>query len=167
MPGESILKSAFLSISCLLFFSMKNPPSEKLSEAPGYETPPVSVVHMTTEILYYVNIHRRSMRLQPLQLSNVESTLAVQHSVNMASNKTPFGHRGLEQRAKIIEGQLGKISTVAENVASGSMSAKEVVDGWLNSPGHKRNIEGDFTLTGIGVAKNDKNVLYYTQIFSK
>jgi uncharacterized protein YkwD len=47
------------------------------------------------------------------------------------------------------------------------MSAKEVVEGWLNSPGHKRNIEGDFTLTGIGVAKNNKGIIYYTQIFTK
>jgi hypothetical protein len=35
----------------------------------------------------------------------------------------------------------------------GPMGAREVVDGWLHSPGHRRNIEGDFRLTGIGLAE--------------
>jgi uncharacterized protein YkwD len=47
------------------------------------------------------------------------------------------------------------------------MSAREVVDGWLKSPGHKRNIEGDFTLTGIGIASDKQGNIYFTQIFSR
>ena len=38
---------------------------------------------------------------------------------------------------------------------------------WLNSPGHRKNIEGDFTHIGIGVVKNDAGVYYFTQIFLK
>ena len=38
-----------------------------------------------------------------------------------------------------------EVSEVGENVAAGQMTAREVVDGWLNSPGHKKNIEGRFT----------------------
>jgi uncharacterized protein YkwD len=45
------------------------------------------------------------------------------------------------------------------------MGAREVVDGWLNSPGHRRNIEGDFRLTGIGIAKRSDGMVYFTQIF--
>jgi len=41
------------------------------------------------------------------------------------------------------------------------------VDGWLNSPGHKKNIEGNFTLTGIGYARDHKGNIYFTQIFSR
>jgi uncharacterized protein YkwD len=122
---------------------------------------------MTKDILYFINAHRRAIGLKNLQLNNVESSLALQHSINMASNRTPFGHKGLNERARIISHKVGAISMAAENVASGDMNAKEVVEGWLNSPGHKRNIETDFTLTGIGVAKNDKGVIYYTQIFTK
>lgn len=167
MSFVKMFKFALIATFCVLFFSFKNLPNPKPSEAIYDKASPIAIVNMTKEILYYVNIHRRSIGRQPLRLSDIESSLAVAHSVNMASNKTPFGHRGLDERAKSIERQIGKITTVAENVASGSMSANEVVDGWLQSPGHKRNIEGDFTLTGIGVAKNDKNVIYYTQIFSK
>jgi uncharacterized protein YkwD len=62
---------------------------------------------------------------------------------------------------------MGPITVVAENVASGQMSAREVVDGWLNSPGHRRNIEGNFKLTGIGLARGSRGMIYFTQIFTR
>jgi uncharacterized protein YkwD len=49
----------------------------------------------------------------------------------------------------------------------GPMSAREVVDGWLHSPGHRRNIESDFRLTGIGLATAGNGMIYFTQIFVK
>jgi uncharacterized protein YkwD len=119
------------------------------------------------DILYYVNLDRKSKGLKPLQLNKVESSLAEQHSRDMASGKVPFGHDGLNDRARAIQKQLGSVTAVGENVASGPMTAKEAVDGWLHSPGHKRNIEGDFTLTGIGWAKGQNGVIYFTQIFSR
>jgi len=119
------------------------------------------------DILRYVNEDRKSKGLKPLKLNDYESSIAAEHSHNMASGRVPFGHDGLTARAKKIRKQLGGINTVGENVASGQMTAKEVVEGWLNSPGHKRNIEGDFTLTGIGLAKDKKGMTYFTQIFTK
>ncbi len=166
MPFAKQLRFVLCTTICFSFFSFTNIESENAKHI-NNEAPGVSVINMTNAILYYVNLHRRSIGLQSLRLNNFESSLALQHSINMASNKTPFGHDGFPQRAKTISHQIGKISLAAENVASGDMSAKEVVDGWLHSPGHKRNIETDFTLTGIGVAKNNKGVIYYTQIFTK
>jgi uncharacterized protein YkwD len=123
---------------------------------------------MEEDILYYVNLDRKSKGLGALELNEIESSVAEKHSRNMASGKTAFGHDGLTSRAKDIKKKLGRpITSVGENVASGWMTAKEVVDGWLNSPGHRRNIEGDFTLTGIGLAKDRKGMTYYTQIFTK
>ena len=57
---------------------------------------------------------------------------------------------------------------MAENVASGQRSAKEVVEGWMNSEGHRANIlQGNYTEIGIGVAKAANGALYYTQVFAK
>jgi len=119
------------------------------------------------DILYYVNLDRKSIGLKPLQLNKVESSLAEKHSRDMATGKVPFGHDGLNDRARAIQRQLGSVTAVGENVASGQMTAKEAVDGWLHSPGHKRNIEGDFTLTGIGWAGGKNGMIYFTQIFSR
>ena len=85
----------------------------------------------------------------------------------MASGKVGFGHSGFNSRAKAIQKSMNSVTSVAENVAEGQMTAREVVDGWLHSPGHKKNIEGNFTLTGIGYASDKKGNIYFTQIFSR
>jgi uncharacterized protein YkwD len=122
---------------------------------------------MESEILSYVNEDREQHGLASLKMNTDESAIAARHSRDMATGKVPFGHAGLDARAKAIRKALGQLSSVGENVASGPMSAREVVDGWLNSPGHKRNIEGDFTLTGIGYARDKKGNIFFTQIFSR
>lgn len=122
---------------------------------------------MEADILNYVNEDREQHGLASLKMNAVESAIAEKHSRDMANGKVPFGHTGLNARAKAIRKELGEISSVGENVASGPMTAREVVDGWLNSPGHKRNIEGDFTLTGIGYARDKKGNIFFTQIFSR
>jgi uncharacterized protein YkwD len=121
---------------------------------------------METEILQFVNDDRKQHDLSPLQLNELESSLALKHSQDMASEKVKFGHDGFNSRAKAIQKSLGA-TEVGENVASGPMTAREVVDGWLNSPGHKKNIEGNFILTGIGYARDKKGNIYFTQIFSR
>ncbi|MFI5154682.1 MAG: CAP domain-containing protein [Chitinophagales bacterium] len=122
---------------------------------------------MEKDILHYINLARSDKGLNALELNEYESSVATEHSRNMASGKTPFGHQGMETRIKKIDKKLGPLSGAAENVAYGIMTAREVVDGWLNSPGHKKNIEGDFRLTGIGYAKGKDGTLYFTEIFTK
>lgn len=124
------------------------------------------VTTLEAEILQYVNEDRKEHGLIALQLNDLESNLAFKHSKDMAGGKVKFGHDGFNARAKTIQKTLGS-TMIGENVASGPMTARQVVDGWLNSPGHKRNIEGNFTLTGIGYARDRKGDIYFTQIFSK
>ena len=121
---------------------------------------------MESDILKYVNEDRAALGLTPLQMNDLESSLAAEHSHNMSTGKVKFGHDGFKARAKSIQKALGSVE-IGENVAEGSMTAREVVDGWLHSPGHKRNIEGNFTLTGIGYASDKKGDIYFTQIFSR
>ena len=130
---------------------------------------PVSPVFndsMESEILQYVNDDRKVHGLAPLEMNDMESSLAAKHSQDMARGKVAFGHDGFNNRAKAIQKAIGS-NEIGENVASGSMTAREVVDGWLKSPGHKKNIEGDFKLTGIGYAIDKKGNLFFTQIFSR
>jgi len=54
-----------------------------------------------------------------------------------------------------------------ENLAAGQMSAAEVVRGWMDSPGHRRNIlNPDFGRLGIGVTMDDDGRIYWTQLFT-
>ncbi len=122
---------------------------------------------MEKEILQLINQYRASKGLPTLKDLPLMSQEARKHSLNMASGKISFGHLGFETRKDIVVAQYKNMSRFAENVAYGAKSAKEVVDGWIKSPGHKKNIEGDFSFSGIGVARNSKNQLYYTQLFAK
>ena len=129
-------------------------------------SPAVRPETMETEILKYVNEDRTALGLSLLNMNEMESSLATKHSLDMADGKVKFGHDGFNLRAKAIQKSLGS-TEIGENVAEGQMTAKEVVDGWLHSPAHKKNIEGNFILTGIGYAIDRKGDIYFTQIFSR
>jgi uncharacterized protein YkwD len=167
MKNFRLFKTSLVILISFFLFSFTNSSYKKIAPAFINKYDEVSLINMEHDIFILINAHRKSIGLQPLQLSEVESTVAAKHSYNMASGKLPFGHKDLKKRMEIIAKQIGYISETGENVASGQMSAHEVVDGWLKSTGHRKNIEGDFTLTGIGVAKDKRGVVYYTQVFTK
>ncbi|KJH70134.1 CAP domain-containing protein [Aliterella atlantica] len=114
-----------------------------------------------------INQYRQSRKLPPLQLDARISQQAKIHSQAMANGKVPFSHQGFDTRISAIRRQI-RYRAAAENVAYNqgySNPAKQAVEGWIKSQGHRVNIEGQYNLTGIGVAKNAKNEYYFTQIF--
>jgi len=112
-----------------------------------------------------INNYRLSKGLQPLSLDRRIVEQARQHSQNMADKKVPFSHEGFEERVAAINIPR---SYAAENVAYNqgySDPAARAVEGWIQSQGHRRNIEGDFDLTGVGAVKSADGTWYFTQIF--
>ncbi len=154
-------------LKCLLFVTALGGSPAGIGTQSGGRTTLSASPAISREILYYVNEFRRSKHLPALLANSYISSVALGHSRDMLTGKSPFGHDGFRQRIDRISGKLGRLHVAAENVASGPMDAKEVVDGWLRSPGHRRNIMGDFTLTGIGVAEAANGMIYFTQIFVK
>ena len=161
MRVPRLIRPLCFTLLLISLFSFRFPPATRSSA----DRPPFA--SMENDIFRLVNQYRHSKRLPPLQINHLESTVAEQHSRNMASGRTPFGHEGFKQRAAYLNKKMGPIRVMAENVASGQMSAREVVDGWLHSPGHRRNIEGDFRLTGIGLARGSRGMIFFTQIFTR
>lgn len=123
--------------------------------------------NMSADILRHINVYRKTKGLSALTTLEVANDQAAQHSKNMALKKTAFSHNGFEERIAAISKTAGTMRAAAENVAYGQLSAKEVVEGWINSPGHKKNIEGNYTLTGIGVYRDNKGVIFFTQLFMR
>jgi uncharacterized protein YkwD len=120
---------------------------------------------MTTEILKYVNEYRAQHGLGPMTIDPAVCKGAEVHSRDMATHKVPFGHDGFDARMAQITAKVKPANGWAENVAAGPLNAKEVVDMWLHSPGHKKNIEGNYNVCGIGICKGDDGALYFTHIF--
>lgn len=54
-----------------------------------------------------------------------------------------------------------------ENIAYGQRTPEEVVEGWMNSPGHRANIlNKKYTKIGVGHYQNSKGVHYWAQLFT-
>ncbi len=119
---------------------------------------------LNEEILSLVNEHRRSNGLNDLLPNDICDLEALTHSRNMADGSVEFGHNGSDLRFNRIEAETGAIA-FGENVAWGQTDAASVMESWLESEGHRKNIEGQFTHMGIGVASSNNGPLFFTQIF--
>ena len=112
-----------------------------------------------------INDYRRSIGKPALAMNQVIWQQASGHSQNMASGAVLFGHDGFDGRIGAIIAALGGGGYGAENVAMGFNSAAAVVNAWLGSAGHRANIEGKATRTGIAAVQSRTGTWYYTQIF--
>lgn len=103
----------------------------------------------------------------PLQI-NAQLNLAAQgHSEDMY-RRNFFEHENPDKESPTdrmrAAGYNGR--TTGENIAMGQPTPKAVVDAWLNSPGHCRNImNGSYTEIGIGFFKTGNKGPWWTQNF--
>ncbi|MEH1944720.1 MAG: CAP domain-containing protein [Nostoc sp.] len=112
-----------------------------------------------------INNYRASQGLAKLTRNSAIDNQARIHSQNMANGTVPFGHTGFSERVRAIGiSYRGAAENVAYNQGY-SDPATKAVQGWLKSPGHLANIRGNYDKTGIGVVKNSRGEIYFTQIF--
>jgi uncharacterized protein YkwD len=96
---------------------------------------------------------------------------ALAHSRDMARQRY-FSHQGKDGREVGARAEQAgyRWRRVGENIAAGQETAEQVVQGWLESPGHCANIMSpDFTEMGAGYAINsarDTARAYWTQVFA-
>jgi uncharacterized protein YkwD len=124
-----------------------------------------SDTNIQNAVLFYINQYRQQHGLAKLKMDNHMVIQAKQHSQDMANHRMPFGHTDFGKRIAKLRSQIKNTGGGAENVAYNYKTAQIVVSQWVRSPGHKRNIVGNYNLTGIGVARDKQGKLYYTQIF--
>ena len=141
--------------------STPNQPNRNLQST---STPVMSSLELTTHNL--VNGYRQYRNLPPLVADPAISAQAKAHSEEMARSGN-MNHDGFARRADLVS-QTIVYRSVAENVAFNGghgQPDRVAVQGWIASPGHQRNMLGQYDLTGIGVVKNAKGEYYFTQIF--
>ncbi|MBS7254871.1 CAP domain-containing protein [Flavobacterium branchiicola] len=118
------------------------------------------------ETMQLINDYRVSVGLNALQRINHISFKCEEHNDYMIANNV-VDHNDFVSRSDNMIKVLGA-KKVGENVAYNYKTSQAAVKAWLESPGHKENIEGDFTHFGLSVtvdAKTGKK--YYTNIFVK
>jgi uncharacterized protein YkwD len=98
-------------------------------------------------------------RMAKIQAENMAYFQKMAHTIPEAQLPT------LGDRARYVGYPFGRL---AENVALGYPTAETVVQGWMNSSGHRRNIlDGSVEETGIGIARSSGGGLYYCQVFGR
>ena len=126
-----------------------------------------STAEMERQVLAQINEYRAERGLPALKNDERIGAIARGHSQDMADGTVPFSHQGVQRRYEEM-GEVRSWRRVAENVAYNygqSDPGDAAVVGWLGSDGHRRNIEGNFDYTGIGIAKNSSGEYYFTQLF--
>jgi len=116
------------------------------------------------EVVDLVNSERAKVGCSPVKVNAKLTKAAQDHSEDMAehSNMSHTGSDG-SQPGDRIERAGYSWSTYGENVAYGYSSPKSVMEGWMNSSGHKANILNcDFKEIGVGLSGSDN---YWTQDF--
>ena len=88
--------------------------------------------------------------------------------MDMANKKVPFGHDGFDNRAAMVPYNK---QFFAENVAycynyERSVIAQTIVDGWIESPGHRKNLLSNSNVCAIAAYKGDDGNWYFTQLFA-
>jgi len=132
---------------------------------------PAPNASLASQVLTLVNQHRQSMGLGTLATSPTLTASAAWKASHMAeygymehNDPAPPIARTWAQRLDACG--YPSNSYRAENIAYGYKTAAAVMDGWLNSPGHRANIEnGSYRVIGIGAAATSNGTLYWAQNF--
>ncbi len=119
-----------------------------------------------SKLVTLINDYRQSLGLNTLEVINHISYKSEEHNYYMIDNNV-FNHDYFQQRSDNLIRVLGA-ERVGENIAYNYQTAESAFAAWLNSPGHKANIEGDYTHFGISVTTNpDTGRKYYTNMFMR
>ncbi|MGN1032398.1 MAG: CAP domain-containing protein, partial [Intestinibacter sp.] len=119
------------------------------------------------EVLEIVNKERKSNGLKPLTLNKELSNVATIKSQDMI-DKGYFDHTSPTYGSPFDMMKSFGISYKAagENIAKGQKTPSDVMNAWMNSSGHRANIlSSNFTELGVGIAKDSKGTIYWTQMF--
>lgn len=118
------------------------------------------------ESMKLINDYRVSIGLNALKGINHVSFKCEEHNKYMIANNV-VDHNDFTSRSNNIMSVLGA-KKVGENVAYNYKTSEAALRAWLDSPGHKANIEGDYTHFGLSVSIDpNTGKKYYTNIFVK
>jgi uncharacterized protein YkwD len=121
---------------------------------------------LETQVVAQTNAARAKAGCKALTVSPALTKAARGHSSDQAKYGY-FSHTGrngstFTQRVKAA----GYAPAVGENIAWGYADTKGVMTGWMNSPGHRKNILNcKAAKIGVGVARDAKGTVYWTQEF--
>jgi uncharacterized protein YkwD len=120
------------------------------------------------KLLDLINAERKNNDLPPLKPNPLLFKVARAHSANMAEQQKMDHELDGKKPSDRLKEAGYKYAYTGENIAKGYRDLQKVVEVWMGSEFHRRNILNElFTETGIGVVRDKDGDPYYTQVFAK
>jgi uncharacterized YkwD family protein/spore coat assembly protein SafA len=115
------------------------------------------------EVIRLTNVERQKQGLQPLK-ENWELSRVARHKTWEMREQGYLSHTSRSGSPFTMMKAYGiNYSSAGENIAQGQRSAQEVVQAWMNSAGHRKNIlNPDYNQIGVGY---DSNGNWWCQMF--
>jgi uncharacterized protein YkwD len=148
-------KVTAIAISAILGWGVATSPA---NADPSYER----------QVLTLTNQQRTAHGCGALTENAALTRAARGHSSEMAASNTMSHYGANGSNAADRMKQAGyPVRKWAENVAYGQTTPQEVVNAWMNSPGHRRNILNcRLAEIGVGHVMNQQGAPYWTQDFA-
>ena len=120
-------------------------------------------------IVELVNAERTSRGLRPVAAQSELARAAEIHGLDQRNrschNLTHTGSDGSNMVDRVNRTGY-QWSRLAENIACGYANAASVMNGWMNSSGHRRNIlNPDLAQVGVSLERSDRGATYWVQVF--
>ena len=130
---------------------------------------PAARPNLEAGVLALVNAHRTGMGLNALGTSAALTRSAEWKARHMAR----YGYMAHDDPAPPVARSWSDRITACgysgpgagENIAFWYPTPASVMQAWLASPGHRSNIEGPYTTTGIGAAVSASGIVYWAEDF--
>ncbi len=164
--GASAYQVRHIQDDLHLVREIRTPPIESRA-SPAWRAP----IDDEEEVVALVNQERQIHHLPPLREDSRLHAAALAHSEDMALNNY-FSHISQDNRDpgdRITQAGYAW-STYGENIAAGYSTPTAVVEGWMNSAGHRANIlRSGFCDIGVGLAYSaaSRYGYYWTQNFGR
>lgn len=122
---------------------------------------------MEAQVVQLVNAERAKRGLPPLAVHPGVTQVARAKSQDMRDRQY-FSHTSPTYGSPFQMLKTFGITyrAAGENIAAGQPSPAAVMQGWMNSPGHRENIlNPQYTHIGVGLAQGGSYRTYWTQLF--
>ena len=125
-----------------------------------------SVLSQAAQVAELVNAERAKAGLPALQL---QTDLTRAANVRAREIKQKFSHTRPDGSnfSSVLAEQGISYRMSGENIAYGQSSPQAVMEGWMNSSGHRANIlNSNFKNIGVGLYQDERGVNHWVQLFT-
>jgi len=162
---QTLLEGLFIGFLLIIGFIGVTMIGKKEEEKKRYEIKKVDLIYGTSayEIFFAINEIRKMNNLKPLLIDFTMNKMARERCEEMIANGKLSHNFAGDQFGKVMD--LG-LDSVGENIAFGYNTISVLIDAWMRSESHRRNImNSNWDIIGIAAIKDSSNRDYYCTIF--